>query len=161
MDVKGGSALIVRGAGGFGAATTRRLVEAGVQVIIADMAEENGEALATELGAAARFVETDVLSEDSVAAAVEAAKAMGPLRACVVVNGGPAAGSRLINREGKRYPLATFRRTVDIFLNGTFHVLSQAAEAMATNEPQADNQRGVIITTASIAGFEGQVGQTD
>ncbi|EQA98420.1 NAD(P)-dependent dehydrogenase (short-subunit alcohol dehydrogenase family) [Sphingobium wenxiniae] len=161
MDIKGGSALIVGGAGGFGAATTRRLAEAGAHVVIADMAEEKGAALAQELGGSAQFLKTDVLNEDSVAAAIAAATAKGPLRAAVVVHGGPAAGARLINREGKRYPLATFQRTVDIFLNGTFHVMSQAAEAMAANEPLADNQRGVIITTASIAGFEGQVGQTD
>lgn len=161
MDIKGGSALVVGGAGGFGAATTRRLIAAGAHVIIADMAEEKGAALASELGGSAQFLKTDVLNEDSVAAAITAAKAKGPLRACVVVHGGPAAGARLINREGKRYPLDVFRRTVDIFLNGTFHVMSQAAEAMASNDPQADNQRGVIITTASIAGFEGQVGQTD
>lgn len=161
MDIKGASALVVGGAGGFGAATTRRLVEAGAHVIIADMAEEKGVALAEELGEAAQFLKTDVLDEDSVSAAITAAKAKGPLRAVVVVHGGPAAGTRLVNKEGKRYPFATFRRTVDIFLNGTFHVLSQAAEAMAANESLTDNQRGVIITTASIAGFEGQVGQTD
>lgn len=161
MDIKGASALVVGGAGGFGAATTRRLVEAGAHVIIADMAEEKGAALAQELGASAQFLKTDVLDEDSVAAAIAAATAKGPLRAAVVVHGGPAAAARLVNKEGKRYPFATFRRTVDIFLNGTFHVLSQAAEAMAANEPLADNQRGVVITTASIAGFEGQVGQTD
>lgn len=161
MDINGGSAVIVGGAGGFGAATTRRLAAAGAHVIIADMAEDKGAALASELDGSAQFLKTDVLNEDSVATAIAAAKAQGPLRACVVVHGGPAAGARLINREGKRYPLDVFRRTVDIFLNGTFHVMSQAAEAMAANDPQADNQRGVIITTASIAGFEGQVGQTD
>lgn len=161
MDIKGGSALIVGGAGGFGAATTRRLAEAGAHVVIADMAEEKGAALAQELGGSAKFLKTDVLSEDSVAAAIAAATAMGPLRACVVVHGGPAAGARIIGRDGKRYAMDLFRRTVDIFLNGTFHVLSQAAEAMAANEPLADNQRGVVITTASIAGFEGQVGQSD
>jgi NAD(P)-dependent dehydrogenase (short-subunit alcohol dehydrogenase family) len=161
MDIKGGSALIVGGAGGFGAATTRRLAQAGANVVIADMAEDKGRTLAQELGGSAEFVKTDVLDEDSVAAAVRAANAKGPLRACVVVHGGPAAGARIISREGKRYPFEIFRRTVDLFLNGTFHVLSQAAEAMAATEPLADNQRGVIITTASIAGFEGQVGQSD
>ncbi|CAN5308055.1 SDR family NAD(P)-dependent oxidoreductase [soil metagenome] len=161
MDIKGQSALIVGGAGGFGAATTRRLAAAGAHVVIADMAEEKGAALAAELGGTAQFIKTDVLSEDSVAAAIAAATSKGPLRAAVVVHGGPAAGARLINREGKRYPLSTFQRTVDIFLNGTFNVMAQAAEAMAKNDPFADNQRGVIITTASIAGFEGQVGQTD
>ena len=161
MDVKGGSALVVGGAGGFGAATTRRLVEAGAHVVIADMAEDKGAALAEELGDHAQFVKTDVMDESSVAAAIAAATAKGPLRAAVVVHGGPAAGQRIIGRDGKRYAFETFRRTVDIFLNGTFNVLSQAAEAMAATEPQADNQRGVISTTASIAGFEGQIGQSD
>ena len=150
MDLKGGSALVVGGAGGFGEATTRRLVEAGAQVVIADLAEAKGKALVEELG-----------SEDSVEAAVAAATARGPLRAAVVVHGGPAAGARIVGRDGKRLPFNIFRRTVDIFLNGTFNVVSIAAEAMAANEPLADNQRGVLITTSSIAGYEGQVGQSD
>lgn len=161
MEIKGGSALIVGGAGGFGAATTRRLAAAGAHVVIADMAEEKGKALAAELGGSAEFIKTNVMDEDSVAAAIAAATAKGPLRAAVVVHGGPAAGSRIIGRDGKRYAFETFRRTVDIFLNGTFNVLSLAAEAMATNDPLDSDQRGVIITTASIAGFEGQVGQSD
>ena len=161
MDIKDASALIVGGAGGFGAATTRRLAKAGAHVVIADMGEEKGTALAQELGGSAQFLKTDVLDEGSVSAAIATATAKGPLRACVVVHGGASAGARIINREGKRYPLATFRRTIDIFLTGTFHVLSQAAEAMTANAPLADNQRGVIVTTASIAGYEGQVGQSD
>jgi len=161
MDIKGGSALIVGGAGGFGAATTRRLAAAGAHVVIADLAEERGTALAAELGGLAQFVKTNILDEASVAAALAAASAKGPLRAVVIVNGGPAAGARIVGRDGKRYPFETFKRTVDIFLNGTFNVLSQAAETMAANEPVSDNQRGVIITTASIAGFEGQAGQSD
>jgi NAD(P)-dependent dehydrogenase (short-subunit alcohol dehydrogenase family) len=161
MDITNGSALIVGGAGGFGAATTRRLHAAGAKVVIADMAEDKGAALAAELGGSARFIKTNVLDEGSVAAAVAAASAMGPLRAAVVVHGGPAASARIIGRDGKSYPFETFRRTVDIFLNGTFNVLAKAAEAMAATDPLEDNQRGVIITTASIAGFEGQVGQSD
>lgn len=161
MDIKGGSALIVGGAGGFGAATTRRLHAAGGHVVIADMAEEKGAALAQELGGSAQFMKTDVLSEDSVRAAIAAASAKGPLRVAVDVHGGPAAGARIVGRDGKRYPFETFRRTIDIFLNGAFNVLSLAAEAMAATDPLADNQRGVVITTASIAGFEGQVGQSD
>jgi NAD(P)-dependent dehydrogenase (short-subunit alcohol dehydrogenase family) len=161
MDIKGQSALVIGGGGGFGAATTRRLIEAGAHVIIADLSEEKGTALATELGERAQFIKTDVLSEDSVAQAIAAATAKAPLRAVIIVHGGPVAGARIIDREGKRYPLAAFTRTVDVFLTGTFNVLAQAAEAMAKNESMADNQRGVIISTASIAGFEGQVGQSD
>jgi NAD(P)-dependent dehydrogenase (short-subunit alcohol dehydrogenase family) len=161
MDLSNASALVTGGAGGFGEATVRRLVAAGAKVVIADLAAEKGKKLAEDLGDSVRFVETDVLSEESVAAAVSAATELAPLRAAVIVHGGPAAGARIINRQGARYPLATFRRTVEIFLTGTFNVLSQVAESMATNEPLESNQRGVIITTASIAGFEGQPGQSD
>jgi NAD(P)-dependent dehydrogenase (short-subunit alcohol dehydrogenase family) len=161
MDLSNASALVTGGAGGFGEATVRRLVDAGAKVVIADLAADKGKKLAGELGDSVRFVETDVLSEESVAAAVAAATELAPLRATVIVHGGPAAGKRIIGRDGTRYPLATFRRTVDIFLTGTFNVLSQAAEAMAANEPLDSNQRGVIISTASIAGYEGQAGQSD
>lgn len=161
MDLTNSSAIVTGGAGGFGAATVRRLVEAGAKVVIADLAKERAESLVAELGDSVRFVETDVMSEESVAAAIAAAQEFGPLRTAVIVHGGPAAGKRIIGRDGKRYSFETFRRTVDIFLSGTFNVLSQAAEAMAANDPLDSNQRGVIITTASIAGFEGQVGQSD
>ena len=161
MDLSHASALVTGGAGGFGEATVRRLVAAGAHVVIADLAVEKGEALAAALGPKVRFVKTDVLSEDSVAAAIAAASDFAPLRASVIVHGGPAAGKRIIGRDGKRYPLETFKRTLEIFLSGTFNVLSQAAEAMAATTPVESDQRGVIITTASIAGFEGQVGQSD
>jgi NAD(P)-dependent dehydrogenase (short-subunit alcohol dehydrogenase family) len=161
MDLSHASALVTGGAGGFGEATVRRLVEAGAKVVIADLAAEKGKKLAEDLGDSVRFVETDVLSEESVAAAISAATELAPLRVAVIVHGGPAAGKRIIGRDGTRYPLATFRRTVEVFLTGTFNVLSQAAEAMAVNEPLESDQRGVIISTASIAGFEGQAGQSD
>jgi NAD(P)-dependent dehydrogenase (short-subunit alcohol dehydrogenase family) len=161
MDLSNASALVVGGAGGFGEATVRRLVASGVKVVIADLSEEKGKALEADLGSPARFVATDVTSEESVATAVAAAAALGPLRVTVVVHGGPAAGRRMVSRQGETYGLETFRRTVDIFLNGTFNVLSQAAAAMTRNEPLESGQRGVAITTASIAGLEGQAGQTD
>jgi NAD(P)-dependent dehydrogenase (short-subunit alcohol dehydrogenase family) len=161
MDITGSSALVTGGAGGFGSATVRRLVAAGARVVIADTAAERGRALEAELGPAARFVATDVTDEESVGAAVRAAGELGPLRSTVVVHGGPAAGKRIVNREGRTYPLDTFRRTVEYYLVATFNVLSQAAAAMSANEPLDSGQRGVVITTASIAGFEGQVGQSD
>src|SRR5215212_9160954 len=161
MDLTGAAAIVTGGAGGFGAATVRRLVGAGAKVVIADLAEERAQALSEDLGDAVRFQRTDVTSEESVAAAVAAAAELGPLRVAVVVHGGPTAGARLVNREGKSYGLDVFKRTVDIFLTGTFNVLAQAAEQMATNEPLDSGQRGVVITTASIAGFEGAPGQTD
>jgi NAD(P)-dependent dehydrogenase (short-subunit alcohol dehydrogenase family) len=161
MDLSHASALVTGGAGGLGEATVRRLAAAGAHVVVADLAADRGKKLAEELGGKVRFVETDVRSDESVAAAVSAATDMAPLRACVIVHGGPAAGSRIINREGERYPVAIFRRTVEIFLVGTFTVLSQAAEAMAGNDPLDSGQRGVVISTASIAGFEGTAGQSD
>ncbi|WP_181781873.1 SDR family NAD(P)-dependent oxidoreductase [Pseudonocardia pini] len=162
MELTGVSAIVTGGAGGFGEATVRRLVDKGANVVIADLAEDRGKALAADLGEErARFVPTDVTDEESVEAAIAAAGELGPLRVAVIVHGGPAAGARVIDRAGKRYPLATFRKTVDIFLTGTFNVLAQAAEAMAQTDTLDSGQRGVIITTASIAGLEGAPGQTD
>jgi len=161
MDLTGASAIVTGGAGGFGGATVRRLAAAGARGVIADLAEERGESLAAELGDAVRFHRTDVTSEESVAGAVAAAAELGPLRVAVVVHGGPVAGARILNREGKTYGLDVFRRTVEIFLTGTFNVLSQAAAQMAGNDPLDSGQRGVVITTASIAGLEGAPGQTD
>jgi NAD(P)-dependent dehydrogenase (short-subunit alcohol dehydrogenase family) len=161
VEIKGSSALVVGGAGGFGEATVRRLVESGAKVVIADMAEDRGKALADALDGRALFVRTDVTSESSVDTAIAAASELAPLRSAVIVHGGPAAGKRIVSRQGQPYPVETFRRTVEIFLTGTFHVLSKAAAAMSQNDALESGQRGVIITTASIAGFEGQVGQSD
>ncbi|MCL2583325.1 MAG: SDR family NAD(P)-dependent oxidoreductase [Streptosporangiales bacterium] len=161
MELAGSSALVVGGAGGFGSATVRRLAEAGARVVIADMSDENGAKLASELEGRAVYVHTDVTSEESVAAAVAAATEMGPLRVTVAVHGGRAAGKRIVGRDGTPYPVETFRRTIEVFLTGTFTVLSKAAAAMSANEPLEDGQRGLVITTASIAGFEGQTGQSD
>lgn len=161
MELNNSSVLVVGGAGGFGEATVRRLAAAGSHVIIADLAEEKGKALEAELDGKARFVSTDVTCEGSVQAAIDTAYEVAPLRSAVVVHGGPAAGRRMINRAGEPYPLDTFRKTVEVFLTGTFNVLSRAAGAMSKNEPLDSGQRGVVVTTASIAGFEGQVGQSD
>jgi len=161
VELRGSSALVVGGAGGFGEATVRRLADAGARVVIADMADDRGKALEDALDGRALFVHTDVTSEESVDAAMAAATELGPLRAAVVVHGGPATGRRIINRQGQPYPVDSFRRTIEIFLTGTFRVLSKAAGVMSRNEPLDSGQRGVIITTASIAGFEGQVGQSD
>jgi NAD(P)-dependent dehydrogenase (short-subunit alcohol dehydrogenase family) len=165
MDLAGASALVTGGAGGFGSATARRLAERGAKVVIADVAEERGQALAKELANGSVYVRTDITDEASIAAAVQAAVDLGPLRAAVVVHGGPPAPGatgpqRVVNREGKRLPLAQFAHSVNIYLVSAFAVTSQAAEAMAANDPLASNQRGVIINTASIAGYEGQPGQS-
>jgi NAD(P)-dependent dehydrogenase (short-subunit alcohol dehydrogenase family) len=162
VDLTNASALVTGGAGGFGGATVRRLAQRGAKVVIADVSDERGEALAKELGNGSVYVRTDILDEAAIAKAVDAAVKLGPLRAAVVVHGGPPppdAGGRTINREGKRVSLAHFKHMVNVYLNSAYDVTSQAAEAMAKNAPLASNQRGVIINTASIAGFEGQPGQ--
>ncbi|MBV9510677.1 MAG: SDR family NAD(P)-dependent oxidoreductase [Caulobacteraceae bacterium] len=162
MDISNASALVTGGAGGFGSATARRLAGAGMKVVIADVVDERGEALAKEIGGV--YVRTDIMDEASIANAVKTASELAPLRAAVIVHGGPpapgAAGPRrVVDRAGERLPLAQFAHTLNVYLTTAFSVTSQAAEAMAKNEPLASNQRGVIINTASIAGFEGQPGQ--
>jgi NAD(P)-dependent dehydrogenase (short-subunit alcohol dehydrogenase family) len=161
MKLTDASALVTGGAGGFGGATARRLADLGARVVIADVADERGEALAKEIGRGAVYVHTDIMDDDSIANAVQTAADLGPLRAAVIVHGGPpppGPGGRVIGRDGQRLGMPHFRHMVDVFLNSAFCVTSYAAEAMAKNEPLASNQRGVIINTASIAGFEGQPG---
>jgi NAD(P)-dependent dehydrogenase (short-subunit alcohol dehydrogenase family) len=161
MNVDGAVALVTGGAGGLGAATARSLARAGAHVVVADLNVEAGRSLVRELGDSASFVRLDVTDDESVAAAVELAIGLGSLRVAVAAHGGPAAKSRIVNRAGEIYSVDLFRRTVDVFLTGTFSVLSHAARAMSTNEPLESDQRGVVITTASIAGFEAATGQTD
>jgi NAD(P)-dependent dehydrogenase (short-subunit alcohol dehydrogenase family) len=158
MQLKGSSALVVGGAGGLGAATVRRLATAGAHVVIADLAEEGGRALADELGSSAQFVRTDVLSQDSLGEAIAAATAVGPLRASVDTHGGPGGG-RTVDRDGAPMALEHFMKVVEIFLSGSFNVLRLAAAAMGANEPLDTGERGVIVNTASIAGYEGTIGQ--
>lgn len=162
MDIANSSVLITGGAGGFGGATARRLVKQGARVVLADLADERGEALVAELGDRATYVRTDIMDEASIANAVDAAVRLAPLRAAIVAHGGPPPpdkGGRTIDREGNRVSMAHFTHMIAVFLNSAYCVSSIAAEAMAKNEPLASNQRGVIINTASIAGFEGQPGQ--
>lgn len=158
MQLEESSALVVGGAGGLGAATVRRLAAAGARVVIADLADETGTALADELGSNTRFMHTDVLSEESLAAAISAATEMGPLRVSVDTHGGPGGG-RTVDRNGSPMPLEQFMNVVNVFLFGSFNVLRLTAAAMAATEPQDTGERGVIINTASIAGYEGTIGQ--
>lgn len=162
MDLSGASALVVGGAGGFGEQTVRKYAEAGLKVVIADVADEHGKAIADELGEGVQFVHTDVTSDASVDEAIAAAQALGPMRVAVVVNGGPGGGGakRIVSRDGTPYPMEEFLLTTEYYFIATYRVVSRAAAAMTKNEPLADNQRGVVITTASIAGFEGQTGQS-
>ncbi|MDE2405165.1 MAG: SDR family NAD(P)-dependent oxidoreductase [Sphingomonadales bacterium] len=162
MDVSQGSVLITGGAGGFGGATARRLAALGAKVVLADVADERGQALAAELGNGATYVRTDIRDEASIERAVATATALAPLRAVVIAHGGPPPpdkGGRTVGRDGGRVSTAHFAHMINVFLVSAYTVSAVAAQAMAANEPLASNQRGVIINTASIAGFEGQPGQ--
>lgn len=158
MQLAGTSALVVGGAGGLGAASVRRLHAAGAAVVIADLAEDTGAALASELGERAVFVRANVLDDESLNGAIARATEMGPLFVAVDTHGGPGGG-RTLDSENSPLPLDTFMTVVNIFLQGTFNVLRLAAAAMSTNEPQDTGERGVIVNTASIAGYEGTAGQ--
>ncbi|MBO2447640.1 SDR family oxidoreductase [Actinomadura barringtoniae] len=156
MQISGSSAIVVGGAGGLGEATVRRLHEAGAKVVVADLADDKGKALEAELGT--RYVRTDATDEDSFAAALAEAEAAGPLRISVDAHGGPASGGRLVGRDGEPLDLEGFRRTIEYYLTGVFNVMRLAAAAMGRQEA-VDGARGVIVNTASIAAYEGQVGQ--
>jgi NAD(P)-dependent dehydrogenase (short-subunit alcohol dehydrogenase family) len=159
MKLAGVSAIVTGGAGGLGEATVRRLAAAGAAVVVADFEEDKAKALADEVGERVVGVQTDVTDEDSVQAAIAAATALAPLRVAVDTHGGFAIGGRLVDKEGKPLDLEGFRKTVDVYLTGTFNVLRLTAAAMSAGEPDEAGNRGVIITTASIAAYEGQVGQ--
>ena len=156
MDITGQGALITGGASGLGLATARRLAAAGAHVTLVDLASSKGAELAEELGGL--FVAADVTSVEEVQAAVAAAQAAAPLR--IVVNcAGIAPPAKVLNRDGTPAVLADFERIVRINLVGTFNVLSQAAAVIAQNEPTESGDRGVIVNTASVAAFDGQIGQ--
>jgi len=158
MDPRNKVAIVTGGASGLGGATVRALVARGAKVAILDKAKAPGEALAKELGAAAIFVETDVTSEAQVQAAVDRAKAeLGGLHIAVGCAGIGTAG-RVVGKGGL-FPLELFQLTVNVNLIGMFNMMRIAAGAMAENAPDAGSERGVIITTASIAAFDGQIGQ--
>jgi NAD(P)-dependent dehydrogenase (short-subunit alcohol dehydrogenase family) len=158
MELRGSTFLVTGGASGLGAATARMAVEGGSHVVIADLDETRGKALAGELGDAARFVRTDVTDEASAEAAVAAAvNAFGAVH--VLVNcAGIVHGETVVGKEGA-HSLASFARTVNINLVGTFNLIRLAAQAMAKNASNEAGERGVIVNTASVAAFDGQIGQ--
>jgi len=156
MQIDQTAAIITGGASGLGEATARALRSAGAQVVIFDRDAERGMAVAGEIGAG--FAEVDVTDEDSVAAGIKAAVThMGKINA-VVNCAGIASGEKTVGRDGP-HRLDSFKRTIDINLVGTFNVLRLAAAEMSNNEPDQDSARGVIVNTASIAAFDGQMGQ--
>jgi NAD(P)-dependent dehydrogenase (short-subunit alcohol dehydrogenase family) len=158
VEIAGKSALVAGGASGLGEATARALAEAGATVTIADLNAEKGAALAEELGAGASFVEADVSDEASIAAAVaQAAARDGGLRASVCCAG--IGWAERVAHKGGPHNLEYFSNVVKVNLIGTFNVLRLAAAAMSENEPSAEGERGVCVNTASIAAFDGQIGQ--
>lgn len=158
MNIAGNNFLIAGGASGLGEATARRLVAAGANVLLADVNDESGQALAAELGSAARFAHCDVADAASIQAAIDSAVAsFGRLDGSINC-AGVLGAARILGREGP-HDLGLFRRVVEINLIGTFNVLRLAAAAMAANPPREDGERGVIVNTSSVAAFEGQTGQ--
>lgn len=158
MDAKGKGFVITGGGSGLGEATARRLAAAGANVVIADINKEAGEKVAADLGDQARFVECDVTNEEQVQTAVDTAKnELGGIYGAVNCAGVGAAVRT--TSKGTPYPMDMFKFVVDVNLNGTFNVIRLAATAMADNEPNDEGERGVIVNTASVAAFDGQIGQ--
>ncbi len=156
MDIKGASAIITGGASGLGAATARRLSAEGVGVVVVDLQDDLGDAVAAQVNGA--YVHADVTDGDQVQAAVESAVEMGPLR--ILVNcAGIAPPSRTLNREGEPHDLRLFERVLAINLVGSFNCIRLAAAAMAQTAPLDNGERGAIVNTASVAAFDGQIGQ--
>ena len=157
MDISGNVVLVTGGASGLGGASAQRVVADGGKVLIADVNAEAGEKFAAQLGAGAKFVRCDVTSEADAHAAVEAARSMGRLVGLVNCAGiGPAA--KTVGKDGP-HPLDLFRKVIGINLIGTFNMIRIAATAMTKNEPNGEGERGVIVNTASVAAFDGQIGQ--
>jgi 3-hydroxyacyl-CoA dehydrogenase / 3-hydroxy-2-methylbutyryl-CoA dehydrogenase len=158
MLIDGAGALVAGGASGLGAATARRLCAEGASIVIGDLNAEKGDALASELGERARFVEMNVLEPDQVGAAVDAAAELGDGLRISVCCAGIGWAQRTVSKQGP-HDLEIFSNVVKVNLIGTFNVLRLAAAAISSGEPDEECERGVCINTASIAAFEGQIGQ--
>lgn len=159
MELQNHTFIVTGGSSGLGGATVRHFAEHGANVIIADLNQTTGEQLVAELGSRARFVVTDVSRESDVQAAVtEAVQAFGGLHG-VVNCAGIAIFNRVLNKDGTPHALDSFNKGVQVNLIGTFNAIRLAAQVMVKNTPDAEGERGVIINTASIAAFDGQVGQ--
>jgi NAD(P)-dependent dehydrogenase (short-subunit alcohol dehydrogenase family) len=158
VQIAGRTFFITGGASGLGEATARRLAQAGGNVVVCDVGVEQGRRLAVELGTQSSFVRADVTDETQLLQAFAAAQGrFGALHGAVSC-AGIAPGERVLGKDGP-HRLDTFRRAVEINLVGTFNVLRLAAQAMAGNAPDAGGERGVIVNTASIAAYDGQIGQ--
>jgi NAD(P)-dependent dehydrogenase (short-subunit alcohol dehydrogenase family) len=159
MDFNGASAIVTGAASGIGAAVARQLAEAGAKVVVADLQADKGEALAKEIGGT--FVAVDVTDTEQISAAVRAAVELGPLRA-LVNSAGIAWAQRTIGRDGElgsAHDLEAFRKVVTVNLIGAFDMLRQAATEMGKLEPMESGERGAVVNLASVAAFDGQIGQ--
>ncbi len=159
MDINGASAIVTGGASGIGAAAARRLANRGAKVVIADLKAEDGEKIAAEIGG--KFVAVDVTSTEQIEAAINAATELGPLRA-VVNSAGIGWAQRTIGKDGEfasAHNLDLYKKVIAINLVGTFDVVRLAATAMSRNEPTESGERGAIVNLASVAAFDGQIGQ--
>jgi NAD(P)-dependent dehydrogenase (short-subunit alcohol dehydrogenase family) len=153
VEIKDAVAVVTGGASGLGLATTKRLLSAGAQVVVIDL---RGEDAVKELGDRARFAQANVTDPEAVGAALDIAESLGPLR--INVNcAGIGSAMKTLSKDGP-FPLDVFTKTIEVNLIGTFNVLRLAAERIAKTEPIGE-ERGVIINTASVAAFEGQIGQ--
>jgi len=157
MNIENAVAVVTGGASGLGLATARRLAAQGARVAIVDLPNAPGGEAAEQVGGGAIFAPADVTNESDVLAALDAAVALGPIRVAVNCAGIGTPG-RVISGKGEVMPLDTFGRVITINLIGTFNVIRLAAQQMAATEP-VDGERGVIINTASVAAFDGQIGQ--
>jgi len=158
MDMNAVIALVTGGASGLGRATATRIVRNGGRVVILDLSEENGQAVSSELGENAIFARTDVTSEEDVLAAIaKGSEAFGQINV-VVGCAGIASGMRTVSKRGP-HSLDLFSRTIMVNTVGTFNVIRLAAAHMAQGEPNSQGERGVIVNTASVAAFDGQIGQ--
>lgn len=157
MEITGNVFVVTGGASGLGAATARMIVDNGGKVLMADVNEAAGAAMSEELGDNARFAATDVTNENSARAAFDTAESMGSLRGLVNC-AGVAPAEKVMSRKGP-HQLKTFAQTVKINLIGSFNMIRLAAERLSATQPDIDNERGVIVSTASVAAYEGQIGQ--
>ena len=156
MDIKGSAAIVTGGASGLGKATARMLAAQGAKVAIFDMNEEGGNATATELGGA--YARVNVADDASVAAGLSAAEAAQGVARILVNCAGIAPAMKTVGKDYAPHPLNTYRKTIEVNLIGTFNVISQFAARAAAAE-EIDGERGVIINTASVAAYDGQIGQ--